>query len=860
MADWGSLLEGASPNRSADLHGIKRALPVEWVLGRKGVLLEPTGDGRLVALCPFHEDENANFAVFTQPGDELPLSRVGCWVCDFKNGDIYDFLQRFLQVPQAQAVQHAAELLSEFRADAAWKSQGGDQAANSRPKADPADLLAIARQASAAASVDATAILRLIDEKANVRGEAGWSLLTADFLRTHWHVGVEDDWTLVVPHLSRDELGQPQVRGIKTRSARSHLIARKGSDLAHLYGEFQARGHKRVLLVEGESDAWCASAALWGQDVDVLALPSGASAYPKDAWVAMLADRDVVIAFDGDRAGRVAARKWWFKLSHLQAHAPASLKFATLPDGKDLSTVPNLLRVVMEAGPVPPSVGNVSRDPERGVYVRTVPGRAEDAPDVETVISNWSLDPLRELTLEDGSRAYEGMVNGRDVLLQSHNLRSDASTKAWAETIGGNWLGSSRDSACLLGNLQNEGPFLGRGRATSVLGWHDGQFVLPDGYIGPDYWRYIPPAASLSAKGLRLAPGNWDPACLDLMLRLRRPEIMHPIISWLFAAPLRSTFDVFPFLAVTGQSGSGKTTLIGTMLDKLGWKIHTTITGTTPHAILASVGMTNGLPVWFDEYRPGSREESKRALDQVLRDAYDRSPTKKGGGSDKNPLAIVEMPTEAPIVVTGEDAFTETSHIERMVWVKLDRADKNRADLEALLATQTDGLGYAYLQWLVEGNQAQALPSLRVNTTIDRQTTNRQILEVGWELFRAFYQAATGGDVGRPQLGAYLANVSEVTDPVTEAMIWAQGQTAYGSTEPVVHVQGDDVIVQLESFVQAVNRSGVFVLPGGPAAIANILEANWGAFKRVNPLTRQRQYVLPGAAGKLLEATVPTAE
>jgi len=867
VTDWGNLLEGASPKQAVDIKDVKRSLPLEWVVLHAGIVLEPDGTGRMVGLCPFHEDTTTpSFAIFQLPDDEIPMARAGCWSCDFHGGDLYDFLERLHQVPAPQAVQLAGQLLAEFRADTTWTTRAAEVSAMQRPKADPADLIAYARQAQSFALHNPTAIARLIDERANNRQEPGWQGMSPQFLIDFWKLGVEDDWEVVVPHLSKDDNQITVCMGVKTRTARSPLISRGGSDLSRLYGEFQLMGHKRIVLVEGESDAWCTSYALQGQGVDVLALPAGANASPRERWLDLFNGKEVVLAFDGDRAGRVASRRWWWALFNRMRlgqrnMGPDSLTVATLPDGKDLSSVNDLVRTLMEAGPVPPPGGNVSRARDLNVYIRTTPAKKEDEDDVETVISNWAMEPLRELVLDDdGTKGYEGMVNGRDVLLRSSDLASEATMKHWSAGVGGNWTGTSKDAQNLLGTLQSEGPFLARGRACSVVGWHDRNFVLPTGYIGPDYWRYLPPPASIAAamKTLRVTPGDWDPRAIPLMRDLNRHNVTDPILAWLFAAPLRSHFPVFPFLAITGVSGNGKTAMTEAMLEALGWKIKTTLTNSTPHGVQSFAGATNGIPVWFDEYRAAAREDSKTQLDQVLRDAYDGAPSFKGGGSGDNRLSLTAMPTDAPIIVTGEDAFQETSHFERMILVKLDKKDRNQQAFRELKTLETTGMGYTYLRWLVDAFNDGLLPSLAVRLEQGRVNVNRQILGIGWELARTFYAAVTGDDLGEPDFSKYQQDLDTelATDPFINAMVWARYEPPGFGQAPMVWFDGQDVCVRVEELVSSVKRKGVFVLPGGLRAFENYLEVEWNGRPDLHP-TAGRVFKLVGQVGRLNGAASP---
>jgi hypothetical protein len=843
VTGWGDILEGADPLRRYDWRAVKLELPLEWVLARRGIAMEPSGE-RLIGFCPFHDDgDSPSFAVFSEPGDERPFLRVGCWSCgDFQTGDVFDLLQRFHQVPRRQALQVAGQLLQEFRQDSSWVPRAGT--APAREKADPADLLSHAREANEMAQGPLrVAVDRLVHEK--TMRDPGWARVTAEYLIGEWGVGAESEHVVTVPHLSRrPDTGEVQCLGYKTRTAQSPLISRAGSDLSQLYGAWRVRGHEAVVLLEGESDCWTTWLEV-GEWADVLGLPSGASARIKDAWGEAFRGKDVVLAFDGDLAGRRAARKWWLALRNVAR----SVRVSVLPDDHDMSSVASRSAVVAGAVEVPPSDSAI--DVLEGRYARFPAG--EGAP---VVVSNWTFDPSRELTFPDGSAGWEGRVRGGSTVLTTRDLDSEASLRKWTSRHNGNWKGTTRDAQDIQGTFQSAGPFLARGRATTVVGWHDGHFVLPNGYIGPDYWRWVPPPAAVPLDGLRVEQGPWDPSAIELMLRINRRNVVDPILAWLAAAPVRVEFGVFPFLAVTGSSGTGKTSMVEALLDAFGWRIHTTLTGTTPHAVQAFAGATNGVPVWFDEYRTAARPDSKQALDQVLRDAYDMTASFKGGGSADNRIALTAMPTTAPIVVTGEDAFSETSHFERMVLVKLDRRDRSEGALRALLRAETAGLGMAYLTWLVARFRDGSLPSLEIDRTAGRVAANAQILGVGWQLLNQFYGEATGGDLGAPDFSKYRTDIDVATssDPITEAMVWGQNVMPYGSTNPVVYAAGDDVIVRVEALVAEVQRARIHVLPGGVNAVVDYLANNWQAGVTSIP-GQGRVYVLPGMAGRLALAT-----
>src|SRR5690606_23794116 len=133
-----------------------------------------------------------------------------------------------------------------------------------------------------------------------------------------------------------------------------------------------------------------------------------------------------------------------------------------------------------------------------------------------------------------------------------------------------------------------------------------------------------------------------------------------------------------------------------------GSEITTNLTSTTPYAVTSFFAASNAIPVWFDEYRPGAREDAKSQLDQLLRDAYTGQPSWKGGLTD-NKAEVTEVPTVVPVVVTGEESFIETSHTDRMVLVRLTK--DGRGNLDLLDQIPSSGFAHAYLSWLFGGDE-----------------------------------------------------------------------------------------------------------------------------------------------------------
>lgn len=358
------------PIRGFDKEALKREVPLDYVLYRAGVELMPdTSGSRLVGMCPFGQHTTPKFAVWeTEAGERV----CGCWACpDKAHADLFGLLQ-WLAGPDstfAGAVQTAGVLKENLLADEAWKNRPPVILAPV-PKTDPAVFTADAEVALQTAYGDPSLIEILIERKRAT--DPGWNRLTAQFLMAQWRLGAEPEARLtqgvnnpdampydrtvtvrpgtrvIVPHYALSDAGDAWlVRGIKTRDARhGHLFAAAGSDLSRsLYGAWRSRGLDWVLLCEGESDAWCASAVPEiAERMDVLALPTGVKANPHPEQVALLRGKNVVLAFDGDLDGQRGMGRWVTALEGVAA----SVSVAQLPPGEDLSSTADILTVVRE--------------------------------------------------------------------------------------------------------------------------------------------------------------------------------------------------------------------------------------------------------------------------------------------------------------------------------------------------------------------------------------------------------------------------------------------------------------------------------------------------------------------------------
>lgn len=797
---------------------LKVQLPLEYLVTREGVILERQPDGKLTGLCPFHDDGTPSFALFGER-----LEKCGCWSCDFKQGDHFDFIGRLRGLSFPEAVKFCVEVLAEFKQDTNWTPSPPPAAVEV-----PVERMAeVSRRAYLNAESDLGAIHRLVAGK-GLRMPASW-------LHTEFYLGTLDEDTVVIPHLR-----EGTVTGYKTRVGTHHAYAAAGSQLAELYGAWRDRNQDKVILCEGESDTW--TCAWQFPDHDVFGLPAGANAVPRQEWVKRLAGRDVTIIFDADPVGRSAARRWWSALEDVCE----VVKIAGLEDGTDASSCADLVAAIEQALSVPLNNGLVQA--ANGRYERTSNGNP---------LSNWEIIPERLVLKDGGWYAVEGkMPDGRNAVLTLRDFENETKITTWANSRGYSWYGSKRDAQSVLELLQHEGPFLARGKSTHLAGFHEGHFVVPGTTIGPQHWVYVPPMADAELHSkIRLHAGPWDADLIWTMLRLHEPSVISPILAWMAAAPLRSMCKFFPPLAVVGGAGYGKSVLVEEILKTFGWATGSSLTDTTPYAVYALVGASNGVPIWFDEYRPGARADAKEALDQALRAAWDGGSAVKGG-LQSNLQALTFLPASAPIVVSGEDAFTETSHIERLAIVPLPPVGKSAEALDKLRNSTRTGFGHDYVSWLVAQHWAGSIPAVTAGEST-RPRTVRAVLDWGWQLLRGFTQDRFNMDLPELDLTRVRRESEDATPPILDAVAWGLDQYDRQMRPLAWFGQGDKLVyVRTRELISLIRREKIMVMPGGERAVTQWLQDRYGGEHQRTAHGRALVFATPKELVELLDGVL----
>jgi hypothetical protein len=452
--------------------------------------------------------------------------------------------------------------------------------------------------------------------------------------------------------------------------------------------------------------------------------------------------------------------------------------------------------------------------------------------------------------------------------------------QTWCNERAMSWAGSLDDLRSLFTMLSNAPSSLLL-QGVTATGLYDGAFVLEHSVLGPraDEYTYVKPLAYHESRVTLRAPyrhylgqmkdpdwlplGDWESG-LDNLAALHVPEVMTPILGWMAACPLRSLVPPlagFPPLAVVGSAGLGKSTIVGLTMQCFGYYTGAppVLKGSTPHAIRSAGAASNGIPIWWDEFRTGMGQETREAIDQQIRNVWNIGNVEKGGYGD-NRSAIHSVSATAPLVVSGEDAFSETSHIERMIVVSLPREGRNFKAHETLITPDDYGIFLwqflpdffsHYIEWLLDLIEQHNLPRLPYENS--RPLQSRKIAEYGYDLLTA-YAVEMFGHSMLPAFDYSLVEKEQeealALDPIDEAILEALGSQASDGAYPIVwDIPGKNNLntrhVRVGALCTWIKRQRPdIILPGGERAIGRHLVQKYRAQEHTKP-PRHRFYPIP---------------
>jgi hypothetical protein len=800
---------------AAELDELRKELPIPYVMEVYGHHPTSEGAGRLHYYNPFREDEHPSFDVFVNKAGE---QRWGDFA-EGTQGGVIDLIQRFTGESTRDAVVSSRNLYSDFlRGD--WNGPVLEAAA--RAHADPRELHDRLESASERIA-DVTGPLR--EARPGIPGD--------EILTSRWHVRRDGD-VLVIPYF--DELSACALRFRDTEGNKWFF---KGSRMVPYSAPYEGQG--KVLLVEGESDAWATDASLGGE-YWVVSLP-GVGHRPENILGDLLGNLPVFIGFDPDKAGREAAKTYG---SYLMSRGN-EVFYVPLPGGSDWASLPaSIHREVVERGrPILAPPDDFVAGPE-GYLIQLASGNTRK-------VSNFTISPEKVYRSESGAYWYRVQFNpGHEtVTLPETAIASQKALQSWANQYRRSWMGGNLDHTKLSALLQYEATFLPEGKHTTRPGLVQSTFVWPGHKIGPDDVVWVDSERVPGLPKMFRPPTQADAEVVEALVKAYSIDVMAPMLGWLALAPLRSKYHRFPILFITGRSGSGKTSLTSSVLRVFtGTEMTTNLTSTTPYGVQTYYALSNAFPVWFDEYRPGANKNALSVLNQLMRDGYTGQPSVRGGMT-ADLSKVTALQTDSPIIVTGEDVADETSHRERMVRLYLD--PKQRGYLGTLEDSQASLL-WDYLHFLTGHNAAgrnyvEQPPEVEPygpTSLNDRQRWNLGIIREGYDLFRVFVE-----DYYRyfdlPEADWTQVIDGAVEDTATDQVIDILAHLYEQSETQAVWEYDGQVCVSAGKVIECVERVPSLVLPmSSSKALTHYLVANFdGVVDRAyNPVTRKQVRVI----------------
>lgn len=259
-------------------------------------------------------------------------------------------------------------------------------------------------------------------------------------------------------------------------------------------------------------------------------------------------------------------------------------------------------------------------------------------------------------------------------------------------------------------------------------------------------------------------PENNKMIC-ELLPVIAEPEAFYAVTGWFFALPfkplitskIQGTTRYWPFLFTYGSAGSGKTNLIKQYQELFGVaSASVSVTGNTPFSTLLSLGYSQNLPLFLDEYNRKTLENARRCeqLDTHLRDAYNLLPAFKGNLG----MSTTKYERFAPVAIAGE-SFTEDTAIKGRVIAVAKKAGLSTDNIKTFKELQSldkAHFAFCYAQWSMSKDltgikelwlKANQIATAQVNaltsqnagySELDRVAANIAVCIFGLEMFRAF--------------------------------------------------------------------------------------------------------------------------
>jgi hypothetical protein len=219
----------------------------------------------------------------------------------------------------------------------------------------------------------------------------------------------------------------------------------------------------------------------------------------------------------------------------------------------------------------------------------------------------------------------------------------------------------------------------------------------------------------------------------------------------------------------------------------------------------------------------------------------------KGGANDQNLSALAAVRTHAPIIVTGEDSFSEVSHLDRSILVHVVKEEQGPIEWAQQLPVGPFAARYLWSltttphQMHVERPPVHEPPPVPSSLGIlgPRPGRNVAVLHVGWDLLQRFLWMENGPDLPEPDFSRVIEayETAKEEDPIRDLLL-----LCYENDTPLPtvwrHPTDDMVCIHAQNVLTEAGRHASIVLPVSNArSLKRTLTEAYGAVPdRVRPL------------------------
>jgi len=241
-------------------------------------------------------------------------------------------------------------------------------------------------------------------------------------------------------------------------------------------------------------------------------------------------------------------------------------------------------------------------------------------------------------------------------------------------------------------------------------------------------------------------------AFYEYITQINTPEVIFPLLGWFFSTPIRTVLlkelDGFSLMFAHGGQGDGKTVTCGLFNRLSGFKDSKPNTCTMrPFPMLKLLTSTNGIPVWFDEFKVGDmRQDQVDNLLRFMRKAYFGEVEQKG----LQDQSVIDYKITAPLMVSGEWNINQPAIKERLLLIRFTNVIKTNKKMQAayerIKLLPMEGFMPRYIQFLLNQDIKSVLKSAKLfvdqhfqNMEVaPRIISNLSVMVLGLRLFEAY--------------------------------------------------------------------------------------------------------------------------